>query len=745
MRAADRAYYGEYKPACPIQPDSLRNRVYGAASWSSKLRADGLISYDGGLGERNIEAREFARYLEDLAMEMQPVLDTLVRATVADHEQAPKAWRFEMKKHADSLREARSHIDLSRAHMRATWQCGKAVRFYRKYRQQAEDLVRAASQPDLALQATDPPASIKSNAAHQPLRVAHECPSAVLDPPTQAGAPSLPLPGTPAEEEEVGHGSPAHAPPHKDVEHLAKEASGRADSAVRVVVEPQQQSFGSALARRVNEATQRVSCAQRTPSEAARPSHGERLPNSVPTRSLQSRDCPPHLALMPLAPTPHNKPVAETQTRHATGPRAHDGFTTSPHSHQCSSRASGPVPARGWVKDAQEAIPPLVQESEENLLEGLRQVQTMGGVATGEAGRTRCVQINAPSEAMGSPCVLSTLGRPSAPYRAVARRYWPAARTEQRPACSASPREPATAEDEVSTQEGNGARRAPWSETLRAARSPRQRLSSCPAPAPGLMIAAREPSRVAVSSRAKAERPPKTRMEFLAGAASPWRCPSSSDSAPVLELVEDVQEAAVSSAKVLRPSESAGIKSSRMGGMSANEWKCPSNVPPPPKVLALPSRTVASYDKSDAPARSQTTQLVLARELVSPELAVSAREGSSAQCAPPDESRKVDVAHAQAWRNLSAAQSRTSLAPPANLKGLAGPKDVSGQRESGARRAPWSEKRLVRHPQRRHLSLHASTPIPLIPGTKGSSVTPRSLPLQGGRLFLSLGLRRQTC
>ena len=91
MRTADRAYYGVYTPSCPIQPDSLRNRVHGAATWISRSDKHGLISYESGLGKRKTNNIEFAHYLEGLAKEMQPVLDTLVRATGTEDEPAPKA------------------------------------------------------------------------------------------------------------------------------------------------------------------------------------------------------------------------------------------------------------------------------------------------------------------------------------------------------------------------------------------------------------------------------------------------------------------------------------------------------------------------------------------------------------------------------------------------------------------------------------------------------------------------------
>ena len=147
MRTADRAYYGVYTPSCPIQPNSLRNRVHGAATCSSSLGKDDLILYESGLGKREANAIEFAHYLEGLAKEMQPVLDTLVRATAADDELAPEAWQFalEMRKHARFLKEARSHSDLSFAHIAAPWQCTRAVHFYRKYRKQAEELAHSTA------------------------------------------------------------------------------------------------------------------------------------------------------------------------------------------------------------------------------------------------------------------------------------------------------------------------------------------------------------------------------------------------------------------------------------------------------------------------------------------------------------------------------------------------------------------------------------------------------------------------
>ncbi|KAL1711652.1 hypothetical protein EV715DRAFT_169055, partial [Schizophyllum commune] len=403
MRMADRAYYGVYTPSCPIQPDSLRNCVHGAATCSSSLGKDNLISYESGLGKRKANAIEFAHYLEGLTKEMQPVLDTLVRATVADDELAPEAWQFalEMRKHARSLKEARSHPDLSFAHIAASWQCARAVHFYRKYRKQAEDLVHSTAQPEIAGQMTNPPASEIPSAQGLPLHAARERPSAALSPSVRASALSLPLPGPPAEDEEVGHGLPAHAPPHKDAVRRAEEASSSTDSTARLAVVSQYPSSGSALARRVNEATRRRSCVQRTPSEAVSSGYG-RSPSSAPTRSWERHDCPPHLAHLPK-------------------------LVVSSPSRATAASATGHIEA-------------------------------------------------APSKARRCPVPPANLNRLT------------------------------IKECDISAQEGSRARRAPWSNTLRAIQSRRQHPSSCgPAPALGLTIPTRESSQVAVMSVAKVE------------------------------------------------------------------------------------------------------------------------------------------------------------------------------------------------------------------------------------------------
>ncbi|KAL1726459.1 hypothetical protein EV714DRAFT_276527 [Schizophyllum commune] len=285
MRTADRAYYGVYTPSCPIQPDSLRNRVHGAATWISRSDKHGLISYESGLGKRKTNKIEFARYLEGLAKEMQPVLETLVKATVADDEPAPKAWQFEleMQKHARSLREARSHSDLSFAHVAASQQCARAVCLYRKYRKQAEDLLHATPPPELAQQMTNPLASEAPLVQCHTPSAAHEHPLTSLDPSICAEAqpsppvqvhqasdtPSEPLLGLPAEGEEVGHGSPALVPPHKDVTGFAGDGSSSAGSGTGVAADWQCIARNTTQSGRMDEAAQQEPRAQIAPSEVA--------------------------------------------------------------------------------------------------------------------------------------------------------------------------------------------------------------------------------------------------------------------------------------------------------------------------------------------------------------------------------------------------------------------------------------------------------------------------------------------
>ncbi|KAI5887800.1 uncharacterized protein SCHCODRAFT_01104156 [Schizophyllum commune H4-8] len=580
MRAADRAYYGVYTPTCPIQPDSLRNRVHGVATWTSRPDKDGCISYESGLGRRKVSAIEFARYLEVLAMEMQPVLDTLVRATVADNEPAPKAWQFqfEMAKHAHSLREARSYSDLSFAHVVASQQCAKAVHFYRKYRKQAEDLLHVTPQLEPAQQMTSPPTSVAPSAGHRTSRVAHEHPPVAPSPSIRASTSSKPLLGLPAGGEEVGLGSPAHTPPRKDEPSRAGNGSSSTNTTVGLATMQRCPSQHTRRSGKADEATRRESPVQVTPSETA-----------LPNRKI-----------------------------------SHDGHTLDSREDEYSSRV------------CHSTQPRTSQESQ-----GEGEVQSPLRPA-----RPRPLWCpNSPPHLAHLPN--SLVSSPSMATAASMSELIEAALSEAQPGPipPANSNKLAIRESDISAREGSRARRAPWSETLWAARSPRQSLSSCPAPALGLMVAARESSRMTVVSSAKAEERPK----------------------------------------------SGGLGPSRMGDMNANTGKCPLNVPPPPHVLLPSSHAIASQDKSDAPARSLTTRLVLARELVSPELDVNAREGSSTQCAPLDELREVDVSRAQAWRILPVARSRTSLAPPTNLKELSGSNSVSGQRESGARCAPWSD------------------------------------------------------
>ncbi|KAL1749556.1 hypothetical protein FB107DRAFT_170686, partial [Schizophyllum commune] len=290
MRTADRAYYGVYTPSCPIQPDSLRNRVHGAATWISRSDKHGLISYESGLGKRKTNNMEFARYLEGLAKEMQPVLDTLVRATVADDELTPKAWQFEleMQKHARSLREARSHSDLSFAHVAASQQCAKAVHFYRKYRKRAEDLLRITPQPEPAQQTTNPPTSAAPSAGHCTSRIAHEHPPFVASPSIRASASSKPLLGMPAGGKEVGLGPPAHTPPHKDEPSLAGKMSGSTNTTMGLATVQRCPSQRTRQFGKTDGATRRESHVQVMPSETASPNR--KIPRDGRTADPREHD-----------------------------------------------------------------------------------------------------------------------------------------------------------------------------------------------------------------------------------------------------------------------------------------------------------------------------------------------------------------------------------------------------------------------------------------------------------------------
>ncbi|KAL1698547.1 hypothetical protein EV121DRAFT_284696 [Schizophyllum commune] len=455
MRAADRAYYGVYTPSCPIQPDSLRNRLYGAASWSSRLRADGLITYDGGLGERNIKAMEFAHLLEVLAKEMQPVLDTLVKATVADQAEAPNTWRFEIREHARSLREARSHIDLSCAHIRATTECGKAVRFYRKYRQQAEDILRATPQPGLAQRATDLPASDTPIVQRHPSGAAREHPSVTLDPSIFAeaqpsppvrvhqasDAPSEPLLGLPAEGEEVGHGSPALVPPHKDAIGCAGDDSNSAGSRTSLAADWQCIARDPTLSGRMSEAARQEPRAQTTPSEVALPSEE------------QQREAYP-LDIVLRKTWRERLDDSARDSMEATNPR---GRCQVPQESHALKSPRGKLP--------QLSIP--------------------------RARRRR--------PHSGSPAYTTVLAKTALPE----------ART--RPAPSSDSSTQTIEEWGISMREERRERRAPWSKTRQIARSQRQRLSSCGATATvELMVTARAEAQEAAVSPAKVKGRPES-------------------------------------------------------------------------------------------------------------------------------------------------------------------------------------------------------------------------------------------
>ncbi|KAL1733616.1 hypothetical protein EV714DRAFT_269575 [Schizophyllum commune] len=502
MRAADRAYYGVYTPANPIQLDSLRNRVHGAATCSSSLGKDDLILYESGLGKRKANAIEFAHYLEGLAKEMQPVLETLVRATGAEDEPAPRAWQFEleMQKHARSLREARSHSDLSFAHIAASQQCARAVNYYRKYRKQAEDLLRVTPQPEPAQRTTNPPTSAAPSVGHHTSHIAQERPPS---PSIQASALSLPLLGQPAEEEEVGHGLPAHIPPQKDAEGLSEDGSGGSDSILGIATEQSRSSQHSPQSGKASEATRQELRVLTAPPEA--------------TLVRKEMHCDEHTVDARKYGNRSSMSRLQTWT----------GLLRVDQASRGNQETQLPSAARSGLSGYRDSPPHLAHLPNSVVL------SPSMATAASAAGQIEA----APSKARLCPV-------PPVNVNGLAIK-----------------------ECDISAREGSRARRAPWSNTLRAIRSRRQHLSSCgPAPALGLTIPTRESSRVTVVLVAKAERLLKTRTEeLLEGARFQWRCPPSSDSAPELELVAVAQEAAVSSAKVGGPSESAGRESLRAG------------------------------------------------------------------------------------------------------------------------------------------------------------------------------------
>ncbi|KAI5885365.1 uncharacterized protein SCHCODRAFT_02557675, partial [Schizophyllum commune H4-8] len=712
MRVADRAYYGAYTPACPIQPDSLRNRVHGVATWTSRLDKDGCFSYESGLGRWKASAIEFAHYLEVLAMEMQPVLDTLVRATVADNEPAPKAWQFqfEMAKHARSLREARSHSDLSFAHVAASWQCARAVHFYRKYRKQAEDLLRATPQPEPTQQTTGPPASTAPSAGQHPSRVTPECSPSVLNPSTRASAPSLPLPGPPAEDEEGGHGLPAHAPPQKDVVCSPKEGSGSTDNAARLAVKPQHPSSSSALARRVNEATQQGSRAQRTPSEAASPSNGVQLPIPVPTRSSGRLDCPPHLALRPLlfpAPAPCNQPVALTRTHPAPSKNsnelltAENGFIAGARFRQCRPPSSGSTPALKRVESAQEhrlAAPiPCVKAGRRPKSTNLG-ASRMGGA---RAGKSRRPRLSTSTQAMFARCVPQRYNVPSPPQTSpTASRDMLAARTDMRPALWENVNEQASTKDVVSTREESDTRQKPRHELLAApwaAHSPRRCLTARgPALAPGLVdnVQAQRESDVSAREEGRTRHAPWPKT--LLAAYSPRRCPSPHNPASAVKFIE------IGPARLANSNELA----SKEFGVSAREERCTRRAPQDEsRVEKLPRRDVDSSPRKDVELQGVGIRLQLPRD------ANENKGGWVHQNAPSPPRAPSSPSPFPESPDLTVARARTHPTPSASSSELTSAElDISSQRESSTRSAPWSKMLVTAQPQRQLSALLAPGP-----------------------------------
>ncbi|KAL1711769.1 hypothetical protein EV715DRAFT_278357 [Schizophyllum commune] len=768
MRAADRAYYGVYTPSCPIQPDSLRNRLYGAASWSSRLRADGLITYDGGLGEQNINAMEFAHLLEVLAKEMQPVLDTLVKATVADQAEAPNTWRFEIREHARSLREARSHIDLSCVHIRATTECGKAVRFYRKYRKQAEDLLHVTPQPEPAQQTTELSASDTSMVKCHPSHAAHERPLVTPDPSihaeaqpspsVQAGqasdAPSEPPLGLPAEGEEVGHGSPALVPPRKDVMGLAGEESSSAGS--RASLATDQQARDLVQSGRASEATRQGLRAQTTPSEVALPESRD-----TPAARTRTRSAPPAISDGPSSAEFVVSARGERGDRHAPWSELLRMASSRTQGQQHHFPPSGPAPAlEPNERECQQSTPIWYSKDGGHLLEDVRQLWTMGSTTAGESGRPRCVPIRTSAQvifARNAPSQSSSPPPPSASHDRPAARTW---------TCPAPLGKPASTELDVSVQEERQARHVPWSKTPLTAGSQQWHLSPRgPAPTSGLVKEVQKPRQVAeistpparirpaaractrtaipdfvrespstkleVSARDKCEAQPAPRSEpSHIGNSRARRRSRHHDTASVpVSAVAHAQTAQAIALVAARPSTKTGgrpknteLGSSKVGGVSTSEIERPRNVPAPRRSLSLSPPARILRNMPDVRAHSCTARQVLACDLGSPELDIRARIGSSAKHTPGSHPPQTAISRAQVGSHgfTFAAPSRDAPASALRMGGLPG-----GERtRRGVLFPPFS----FSQPLRRSGDHSVSAPARLVSDPRGANEPPQSVP-----------------
>ncbi|KAL1750652.1 hypothetical protein FB107DRAFT_252002 [Schizophyllum commune] len=411
MRAADSAYY-----------NSLRNRLYGAASWSSRLRADGLITYDGGLGERNIKAMEFAHLLEVLAKEMQPVLDTLP---------SPPVW------------------------------------------------------------------------VHQ-----------------ASDTPSKPLLGLPAEGEEVGHGSPALVPPHKDAIGRAGDDSNSAGSRTSLAADWQCIARDPTLSGRMSEAARQEPRAQTTPSEVA-------LPSEEQQREAQPLD---------MCGSPSGR-VLRKMWRERLDDSERDSMEATNLRGRCQvARGYRALPAS---VEFGEIAPRMTAKSSAQLgghmgSSGL-QLQAMKGASASRIEGGFSVQEE--SHALKSPRgKLPQLSIPHARRRrphsggpayttVLAKTVLPEAWT--RPAPSSDLSMQTIEEWGISMREQRRERRAPWSKMRQIARSQRQRLSSCGATATvELMVTAQAKAQDAAVPPAKVKgRPesPELRSSQIVSANGPER------------------------------------------------------------------------------------------------------------------------------------------------------------------------------------------------------------------------------
>ncbi|TRM56379.1 hypothetical protein BD626DRAFT_541363 [Schizophyllum amplum] len=107
-------------------------------------REDDWICYEDGIGTRTATHSEVAEYVRAVATRMQRVLDALVEATAEDGRTCPQSWQFDVETVARGIETAKDRLTLRLAWMHAATRFWTAMKAYRKYCQQAEDLIRAA-------------------------------------------------------------------------------------------------------------------------------------------------------------------------------------------------------------------------------------------------------------------------------------------------------------------------------------------------------------------------------------------------------------------------------------------------------------------------------------------------------------------------------------------------------------------------------------------------------------------------